>query len=35
LDPLLRRMLDERAAADQTAALDVVHEALRRYLKAG
>jgi hypothetical protein len=35
LDPELRRALDERAAADNTTASDVVREALRRYLKAG
>jgi CRISPR-associated endonuclease/helicase Cas3 len=35
LDPELRRMLDERAAADRATASDVVREALRRYLKAG
>jgi hypothetical protein len=35
LDPDLRQALDERAAADNTTASDVVREALRRYLKAG
>lgn len=34
LDPQLRKALDERAAADNTTASDVVREALRRYLKA-
>ncbi len=33
LDPELREALDERAAADNTTASDVVREALRRYLK--
>ncbi len=33
LDPELRRALDERAAADDTPASEVVREALRRYLK--
>lgn len=33
LDPELRRALDERAAADNTTASDVLREALRRYLK--
>jgi len=33
LDPELRRAVDERAAAEQTTASDVVREALRRYLK--
>jgi hypothetical protein len=33
LDPELRQALDDRAAADQTTASDVVREALRRYLK--
>jgi hypothetical protein len=33
LDPELRQALDERAAAEQTTASDVVREALRRYLK--
>ncbi len=33
LDPELRKALDDRAAADQTTASDVVREALRRYLK--
>lgn len=32
LDPELRRALDERAAADQTTASDVVREALRHHL---
>lgn len=35
LDPELRQALDERAAADNTTASDVVREALRRYLRAG
>jgi hypothetical protein len=35
LDPELRKAVDERAAAEQTTASDVVREALRRYLKAG
>jgi len=33
LDPELRAAVDERAAADNTSASDVVREALRRYLK--
>lgn len=33
LDPELRKALDERAAADNTTASEVVREALRRYLK--
>ncbi|MGH3373076.1 MAG: CopG family transcriptional regulator [Nocardioidaceae bacterium] len=33
LDPELRQAVDDRAAADQTTASDVVREALRRYLK--
>ena len=33
LDPELRKALDDRAAAEQTTASDVVREALRRYLK--
>ena len=33
LEPELRRALDERAAADDTPASEVVREALRRYLK--
>ena len=33
LEPELRRALDERAAADDTTASDVVRQALRRYLK--
>ncbi len=33
LDPELRKALDDRAAADQTTASDVVREALRRYLE--
>jgi len=33
LDPELRRAVDDRAAAEQTTASDVVREALRRYLK--
>ncbi len=33
LDPELRQALDERAAADNTTASDVLREALRRYLK--
>ena len=35
LDPALRRALDDRAAADNTTASDVVREALRRYLEVG
>jgi len=35
LDPELRKALDDRAAAEQTTASDVVREALRRHLKAG
>ena len=35
LEPELRRALDERAAADDTTAAEVVREALRRYLKVG
>lgn len=33
LEPELRRALDERAAADDTPASEVVREALRRFLK--
>lgn len=33
LDPELREALNDRAAADNTTASDVVREALRRYLK--
>ena len=33
LDPELRKALDDRAAADNTTASDLVREALRRYLK--
>jgi predicted transcriptional regulator len=33
LDPELRQALDERASTDNTAASDIVREALRRYLK--
>ena len=33
LEPELRRALDERAAAEDTTASEVVREALRRYLK--
>ncbi len=33
LDPELREALDERAAADDTTASEVVRVALRRYLK--
>jgi len=33
LDPELRKALDERAAAEDTTAADVVRQALRRYLK--
>jgi len=35
LDPDLRRAVNERAAAENTTASDVVREALRLYLKAG
>lgn len=35
LDPELRRAVDDRAAADNTTASDVVREAVRRYLEAG
>jgi hypothetical protein len=35
LDPELRKAVDDRAAADQTTASEVIREALRRYLKAG
>jgi hypothetical protein len=35
LEPELRRALDERAAADDMPASEVVREALRRYLKVG
>jgi hypothetical protein len=35
LDPELRKALDDRAAAEQTTASDVVREALRRHLKVG
>jgi hypothetical protein len=34
LEPELRRALDERAAADETTASEIVREALRRYLEA-
>jgi hypothetical protein len=33
LDPELRQALDDRAAADETSASDIVREALRSYLK--
>jgi hypothetical protein len=33
LEPELRRALDERAAAEETTASEIVREALRRYLK--
>jgi hypothetical protein len=33
LDPELRQALDDRAAADDSTASEVVREALRRYLK--
>ena len=33
LDPELRKVLDERAAADNMTASDIVREALRRYLE--
>ena len=33
LDPELRKALDERAAAEDTTASDVVRQALRRYLE--
>ena len=33
LDPELRKALEDRAAADDTTASDVVRQALRRYLK--
>ena len=33
LDPELRRALEDRAAADETTASEIVREALRRYLK--
>jgi hypothetical protein len=33
LDPELRQALDDRAAAENATASDVVREALRRYLK--
>jgi len=33
LEPELRQALDERAAADETTASEIVREALRRYLK--
>lgn len=33
LEPELRQALDERAAADDTPASEIVREALRRYLK--
>ena len=35
LDPELRKALDDRAAAEQTTASDVVRDALRRHLHAG
>lgn len=34
LDPELRQAVDERAAADNSTASEVVREALRRYLEA-
>lgn len=34
LEPELRKAVDERAAADNTTASEVVREALRRYLEA-
>lgn len=33
LDPELRQALDDRAAADDSTASEIVREALRRYLK--
>ena len=33
LDPELRQVLDERAAADNMTASDIIREALRRYLE--
>ncbi len=33
LDPELRKALDDRAAADNATASDIVREALRRYLE--
>ena len=33
LDPELRQALDDRAAADESTASEIVREALRRYLK--
>jgi hypothetical protein len=33
LEPELRQALDERAAADDTTASEIVREALRRFLK--
>lgn len=33
LDPELRKALDDRAAADDTTASDIIRAALRRYLK--
>src|SRR5438105_3161097 len=33
LDPELRQALDDRAAADETSASDIVREALRSYLR--
>lgn len=33
LEPELRRALDERAAAEETTASEIVREALRRFLK--
>lgn len=35
LDPELRRALDDRAAADDTTASEVIRQALRRFLKVG
>jgi len=35
LDPELRKALDDRAAAEQTTASDVVRDALRRHLNTG
>jgi len=35
LDPELRKALDDRAAAEQTTASDIVRDALRRHLNTG
>ena len=35
LDPELRKVVDDRAAAEHTTTSEVIREALRRYLKVG